>query len=167
MVACQPVSTNSTVRNAPLSPLSANADSAREILEDAAAVQEDSSRVVDTAALLNRCLGNTRLVERVLTKFRETGGADIHQLQLALESSDLERVVEIAHRFKGASGNIAATHLHELSARAERLGRETNGTELWDVLQRLHSEWLNFVHYSETFLAANGSTNYSRGATIR
>src|SRR5882724_922803 len=62
---------------------------------------------VDIMALLGRCLGNFELIMRGLARFRKTGSTDVEQLGRAINQSDFDAVVEIAHRFKGASGNIS------------------------------------------------------------
>ena len=68
---------------------------------------------VDFMSLLGRCLGNFKMVERVLTAFRESGLADLNQLHNAIEAADLKSAAEISHRFKGSAGNVSAVELHK------------------------------------------------------
>jgi HPt (histidine-containing phosphotransfer) domain-containing protein len=112
-------------------------------------------------SLLHRCLGNIKLVERVLAKFRETGSADLEQLEHALEQLDLPAVVEIAHRFKGAASNVSALGLYELAVQIERCGCDLNRAELSALLPQLRSEWKKFLRYSEAFVpTASASPGY-------
>lgn len=123
----------------------------REPMTPAQATSADSAAAVDVMALLGRCLGNIELVVRVLDRFRKTGCADLEQIERAVERSDYDAVVQIAHRFKGAAGNTSAPALHKIAAAMEQFGREQNGAELSTVLAQLRSEWENFIQYAEAF----------------
>ena len=114
---------------------------------------------VDVMALLGRCLGNIELVVRVLDRFRKTGCTDLEQLEQAVERSDYDAVVQIAHRFKGAAGNTSAPALHKIAAALEQRGRERNGAELCDALAQLRSEWEDFIRFAEAFAPAAGATS--------
>ena len=57
-------------------------------------------------ALLGRCLGNFKMVEKVLATFRETGLSELNQLEDAMNGSDYQAVEEISHRFKGSASNV-------------------------------------------------------------
>src|SRR6187401_2574889 len=105
------------------------------------------SPAVDFMGLLGRCLGNFKMVERVLGAFRDAGLADLQQLQGVLENSDLKTAAEIAHRFKGAAGNVSATQLHLCAKRMEVLALEGNGTELNLVFEQLQLEWVEFERF--------------------
>lgn len=111
---------------------------------------------VDLMAVLARCLGNIDLVVRVLSKFRNTGTADLAQIEMAIERSDFRAVAEIAHRFKGAAANVSASRLHVTATYLEELGREQNGAELRDVFNQLNAEWESFVRFAYAFAPAAG-----------
>ena len=111
---------------------------------------------VDMMALLGRCLGNFELIMRVMARFRKTGGADLEQLASAIDRSDFAAVVEIAHRFKGAAGNISAAGLHKITAGMEQLGRKQSGTELPELLAQLEVEWEKFLRYADAFAPPSG-----------
>jgi HPt (histidine-containing phosphotransfer) domain-containing protein len=118
---------------------------------------------IDLMALLGRCLGNIKMVERVLATFRATGKSDLDQLQQAIETSDFQAISEISHRFGGSASNISALKLRELLTQTERLGREQNTAELMAVLVRLQSEWEGFERYSRAFAPTAG--HVAPGAT--
>lgn len=106
---------------------------------------------VDVMALLGRCLGNFELIVRVLARFRMTGGTDLEQLGHAIERSDFAAVVEIAHRFKGAAGNISAGGLHRIAAGMEQFGQENNAAGLPGLLSQLRTEWQEFLKFADAF----------------
>ena len=112
---------------------------------------EEAAAAIDFMSLLGRCLGNFKIVERVLATFRETGLSDLNQLQSSLDALDFPAVVEIAHRFKGAASNVSASGLYELLMQAERLGHEQDFGGLTNVLVQLRTKWDNFLCFAEVF----------------
>ena len=113
---------------------------------------------VDIMALLGRCLGNFELIVRVLARFRKTGSTDLEQFALAIDRSDFVAFVEIAHRFKGAAGNISAAGLHKIATSMEQLGREQNAVELPGLLSQLQVEWEKFLRYADAFAPTVGAS---------
>ena len=112
---------------------------------------------VDIMALLGRCLGNFELIMRVLARFRKTGGADLEQLALAIGKSDFAAVVEIAHRFKGAAGNISAAGLRKIAAGMEQFARDKNSDPLPGLLSQLQVEWAAFLRFADAFAPPGGA----------
>jgi HPt (histidine-containing phosphotransfer) domain-containing protein len=113
---------------------------------------------VDIMALLGRCLGNFELIMRVLARFRKTGGTDLDQLGRVIDQSDFAAVVAIAHRFKGAAGNISAAGLHKIAAGLEQLGRDQNSAELPGQLAQLRAEWEEFLRFADAFAPPDGTS---------
>ena len=110
---------------------------------------------VDFMALLGRCLGNFKMLERVLKAFGESGLADLKQLQDAIETSDLKTAAEISHRFKGSAGNVSATELHKLAMQSEEFAREGNQGELRRAYEQLRIEWADFERFAQVFVPAS------------
>lgn len=111
---------------------------------------------VDIMALLGRCLGNFELIIRVLARFRKTGGTDLDHLGHAIERSDFAAVVAIAHRFKGAAGNVSAAGLQKIAAQMEQLSRDKNAAELPGLLSQLRVEWEEFLRFADAFAPPAG-----------
>lgn len=109
---------------------------------------------IDITSLLGRCLGNIDLIVRVLSSFRNAGRADFERLQHAVQRLDFDTVVEVAHRFKGAAGNVSAPGLRRIAMSMERLGRDRNGMALELALTQLRSEWDEFVRCADTVMPA-------------
>ena len=116
---------------------------------------------IDFASLLGRCLGNFKMVERVLAKFRDTGLSDLNQLQQAAEVANIPAVIEISHRFKGSASNVSALGLRDLLLQVESLGHDENAFELTNVISRLRSEWESFLRFAQVFAPKTNSE--SRG----
>lgn len=110
-----------------------------------------SAPAIDLASLLGRCLGNFKMVERVLSAFRSAGSSDLNQLQTAVEESNFAEIAEVAHRFKGSASNVSATVLQGLLAQVEQLGREQNPDSLPSLIEQLKAEWSSFENYARVF----------------
>lgn len=120
---------------------------------------DSPQEAVDMMALLGRCLGNFELIVRVLGRFRKTGATDLEQLGCAIEGSDFAAVVEIAHRFKGAAGNISAAGLHRIAAGMEQLAREQKADQLPELLSQLEAEWERFLRFADAFAPPVGASS--------
>lgn len=112
---------------------------------------------VDMMGLLGRCLGNFKMVERVLSTFRATGRSDLEQLERAIKAADFQATTDVSHRFQGAASNVSATRLRELLKRSERLAKEQNHTELLMLLGALQLEWDEFERQSQTLAPTSGN----------
>ena len=108
---------------------------------------ENGTPSVDFLSLLGRCLGNFKILERVLVKFHETGWSDLNQLQAAIEDSDFQLVVDVAHRFKGAASNVSAMVLTRILGEIEQYGVEQKPAELAAALEELRTAWHTFLQF--------------------
>ena len=106
---------------------------------------------VDINALLGRCMGSFKMVERVLSVFRESGLSDLAQLQSAIEIRDFKSTVEILHRFKGAASNVSATRLFGLLGAAEQFGHEKDTAQLTATLAEIEIEWAGYLRFTQVF----------------
>lgn len=122
-------------------------------LESLNDVRGDQS--VDLAGLLGRCLGNFKMVERVLSTFCGTGKSDMEQLQRAIQAADFQAAADISHRFQGAASNVSATKLRELLKRSERLAKEQNHEELLMILGMLQLAWDDFENKAKTLTSTS------------
>jgi HPt (histidine-containing phosphotransfer) domain-containing protein len=76
---------------------------------------------LDSDELLARCLGNADLVERVLTRFRQSIDHELEALERSVEATDTGDIARRAHRIKGTSLTVAAHRLNEHAQRLETL----------------------------------------------
>jgi HPt (histidine-containing phosphotransfer) domain-containing protein len=111
----------------------------------------DATPPVDFMALLARCLGNFKMVERVMAAFRDSAKSDFSLLQGAIEHGDFAAVVDISHRFKGTASNVSATGLVKHLIRAEASGREKDQPELTRILAALQLEMEALMRFAEAF----------------
>jgi PAS domain S-box-containing protein len=78
----------------------------------------------DRARLLNECMGDERLMQRLLEKFLETVPGLMQQIERAVDQCDGEALRGFAHTLKGASGSICAQNVSQLSRKLEFMGRD-------------------------------------------
>jgi HPt (histidine-containing phosphotransfer) domain-containing protein len=99
------------------------------------------SPALDVQELINRCMGNIELAERVLAKLQSRYEEDVLELERALSNKNGKLLASVAHRLKGAASNVAAHDLRESAARIEDSARK----ELFDAipaqLDVLRTQW--------------------------
>jgi len=83
-----------------------------------------STTTVDAEQLLQRCMGQVAIVERVLAQFGESAEDMLLQVEMGLERGDWEEVSRAAHSLKGAAAGISDESLRAAAARVEALARQ-------------------------------------------
>jgi HPt (histidine-containing phosphotransfer) domain-containing protein len=114
------------------------------------------SSPIDVRELLERCMGNIELAERVLAKVESQFEADIAELERAYAERNGKLMAGIAHRLKGSSSNVAAHDLQRCAAEIEELARRESLVEFPAQLEKLRGEWSRIKNASIVPLAASG-----------
>jgi HPt (histidine-containing phosphotransfer) domain-containing protein len=109
---------------------------------------------IDFHGLLDRCMGNLELAERVLAKFEERFELDLLELERHLSGEDPQHVVSIAHRIKGSSANVSAEGLRQIAAEIEQLGRSQQYAEIPARMERLRHEWSRYLNQTASLPSA-------------
>jgi PAS domain S-box-containing protein len=78
----------------------------------------------DRTALLEQCMGNEDLVQRLTSIFLETAPALLQEIEHAVSSADGDALRRSAHTLKGASGSLCAHRMFDESRKLELLGKE-------------------------------------------
>jgi PAS domain S-box-containing protein len=89
----------------------------------------------DRSACLERLGGDLELLHRILGVFLQDASQQMEVLERALAASDRPRIHALAHKLKGASGNIGALRLAELAGRLEAAAEreDTGNFAHWQV----------------------------------
>ena len=111
------------------------------------AIAELEPAPVDLPQLLNRCLGNRPLAERLLSNFGQRFEVDLSRLQQGMQANDSQLVAQVAHQLKGAAANLAAGGLQRISSEIEGKGRANRLDEVDGLLEQLRGEWLRFNEF--------------------
>jgi len=115
----------------------------------------EKPRPIDFEALLQRCMGNTKCVERVLTKFEDKARESLAQIRESLKTADANQIALFAHGLKGAAANLSAEPLREIASQLEKFAKSGNLEQVEDCLAKLHYEIEQFLDYLpqvETFI---------------
>jgi len=108
------------------------------------------SEVVNYQELVQRCLGNLALAERLLAKFQDRFEADLKELEKLVLARRGGEVAQVAHRMKGAAASMSASRLRELAARIEALGRADHNEDAISCLEQLRREWNEYRESAAT-----------------
>ena len=112
--------------------------------DDAAGALERGSsdaKAFDIDELVDRCMGNLELAERLLAMFQDRFETDLTELEKVFETGESGEIARVAHRIKGASASVSAQRLQELAARIEQLGRSGQSAAILPYLEQLRREW--------------------------
>jgi signal transduction histidine kinase/DNA-binding response OmpR family regulator len=84
---------------------------------------------IDTKSALRRTGGNRRRYEFLLGKFAESQAGAVEDIRAALAAGDVPTAERAAHSLKGAAGNLGATALADVAAKAEAAIKAGEGFE--------------------------------------
>lgn len=113
-----------------------------------ATVEFGAAAPLDFQQLLNRCLGNLPLAERLLCNFKQRFDIDLSRLQEGLQTNDSQLVARVAHQLKGAAANLAAGGLQRITAEIEVAARADRLDGVDVLIEQLQGEWQRFTEFS-------------------
>ncbi len=106
-----------------------------------------TSPSIDKDKLLERCMGNCALVEKLRIAFLSSLPCERDLLQDAIEICDLSSVARIAHKLRGTASNMCAIPLSEAAHQIEQVARNN---EIDLIAQR----WLDLNQHFEKLIEA-------------
>jgi HPt (histidine-containing phosphotransfer) domain-containing protein len=104
-----------------------------------------NERPIHFEDLVERCMGNLDLANRLLDQSQEILAEDLKQLEQSCSTGDTVEIPRLAHRLKGATANIGAYELSDVFARIETHGKAGETETLKLALLELESEWTRFL----------------------
>jgi HPt (histidine-containing phosphotransfer) domain-containing protein len=104
------------------------------------ALLDSDPEIINLKSLTARFLGNTDLLERVLSTFAETLDADLKSLEQALGTHDADSAAFLAHRIKGMAASIDARALWKTASVAEDCAKSKSLDQLAVSLTQLHCD---------------------------
>ena len=125
-------------------------DSITNQTEDTLAMENQEPVPIDYDSLLQRCVGNAGVMEKILNKFQEQVQQDMDKLTSSVRAADAEQITLLAHALKGAAGNLSAESLREVAAQLEQLGRSGDLEQAEEHCARLHQEVQRCLDYLST-----------------
>lgn len=117
-----------------------------------------SAPALDTAAGVDRMMGDAAMYLRILARFRSDYSGKVARLRIALASGDLTLAHRIVHTLKGAAAMIEARGLRMLALEAEQqLRAGTHADAL--LVDRLEAELARVLAQVDSMMAAQSANN--------
>ena len=99
------------------------------------------SDMIDLPDVLERVQDDKELLLELLDIFQEDFVGKRKALTQALQEKDAQKIKELAHSIKGASGNISAKAMHANCLKIEQMARENNLTQIESLLLDLNGQF--------------------------
>jgi signal transduction histidine kinase/CheY-like chemotaxis protein len=118
---------------------------------------------IDIVTGLQRVGGNKKLYKSLLLAFVDMHSQTVQQIRSALEGNEIEKAADLAHTYKGVSGNIGATALFSLTSELEQVIKQDRQSEINGLLNKLEEE-TNIMTHSIALLLGREKTVKNRGS---
>lgn len=109
---------------------------------------------IECNELLERCLGNSMLVQRVLKKFVDQVGTDLDLLITAIAGQDVTESIRLAHKVRGTSLSVSALEMSKIAHNIELLAETANEGDLLTLAVDLAKERGRVFDFLDTFCIA-------------
>jgi HPt (histidine-containing phosphotransfer) domain-containing protein len=107
---------------------------------------------IEIAALLKRCRGNQKLVDRLFSTFSVTIPEQLEAMDRALSAANAEELVRLAHSIKGAAANLDAAEMRGAAMGVEKLAEagelEAAGAEIQKLKDKVR-ECLGYIEQAK------------------
>lgn len=106
------------------------------------------SESIDLAGLIDRLDGDRGMANELLQMYQDGSGDDIEKIRDAVASKDPEMIDRTAHRLKGSSLSVSATHVAERALQLEMMGKDNELEQVDETFEQLssaHSEALEWI----------------------
>ncbi|MGD0463953.1 MAG: response regulator [Tepidisphaeraceae bacterium] len=100
----------------------------------------EETLAVDFNALRRRCLGNRKLAAKALETFAATIGSYVQDLVRNLQKGDAKSAATLAHKIKGAAGNVSAQQVLRIASELEDLSKKDALSQTERAIAELHAE---------------------------
>jgi HPt (histidine-containing phosphotransfer) domain-containing protein len=98
-------------------------------------------QTVDLERIRTICMGDEEFMQELIGIYLDDAPTQLEILREAVAAADSKRTSSVAHRLKGASGNVGAERLSELCQKLEALGRNGEPAGFGAVFGELDTEF--------------------------
>jgi HPt (histidine-containing phosphotransfer) domain-containing protein len=109
-----------------------------------------SSDPVDYFSLVNRCMGNSKLADKLLGKFRDAVVQDLARLKESVAAGDGRLLARQAHTLKGGAANLSVEAVRAIAADLEHLGKQADLSTAEAKIEQLKLEIDRCVAYIDS-----------------
>jgi HPt (histidine-containing phosphotransfer) domain-containing protein len=95
---------------------------------------------IDIESLRRRCLGNRRLAAKAMEMFGSSIGSLVDELANHLEANDASAAAAVAHKIRGAAGNVSAEPVRRIAGAMEDLAKHDSIAQAQAAVAGLRDE---------------------------
>ena len=99
------------------------------------------SEIIDLKDFMERVQDDKELLVELLDIFQEDFVSKRQVLGEAVKTNDLNKIKEVAHGLKGASGNISAKEMHTNFLKLEELAKNSDFNQMPALLQNIDGQF--------------------------
>jgi len=99
------------------------------------------SEIIDLKDFMERVQDDKELLVELLDIFQEDFAGKRQALGEALKTNDINKIKEVAHSLKGASGNISAKEMHANFLKMEQLAKSNDLSQMPGLLQNIDTQF--------------------------
>ena len=100
-------------------------------------LKDESVPMIELQKLVDRCLGELDLVDKLINRFKGSLQDSSEKLQQAMDLRDFVELAQGAHRLRGEAANLNATRITKLALKLETAAREEDDRASQDCLNEL------------------------------
>ena len=97
--------------------------------------------IIDLQEVLDRVQDDKELLLELLDIFQEDFVGKRQYLTEAVKNNDIQKIKELAHSLKGASGNISAKPMHANCLKIEQMARDNDISQIGLMLAELDRQF--------------------------
>jgi signal transduction histidine kinase/CheY-like chemotaxis protein/HPt (histidine-containing phosphotransfer) domain-containing protein len=95
---------------------------------------------IDIESLRRRCLGNRRLAAKAMEMFGSSIGSLVDELANHLQANDASAAAAVAHKIRGAAGNVSAESVRRIAGAMEELAKQDSIAQAQAAVAGLRDE---------------------------
>ena len=106
------------------------------------------STPIDVLSILERCMHDARVVERILQTFRHQVPLTMGNLRRQIDAGVTTEVARLAHSVKGASANISADALRDAACQLEQLAKSATldgASSYFDAIEKELARCMDYM----------------------
>jgi len=110
----------------------------------------DNDQDNDIDQSLSTVGGDVNLLIELNTIFKKDYQEQLDSLKKAVEENDFEQIIKVAHRFKGALGNLGSLKGYEIAKKIEFKGRDNDESEIKELIEELEFQIQKIINFIDS-----------------
>ncbi len=115
------------------------------------------SEIIDLKDFMERVQDDKELLVELLDIFQEDFVGKRQALGEAVKANDVNKIKEVAHSLKGASGNISAKEMHANFLKMEQFAKSNDFNQIPGLLQNIDGQFEQIKQFALKFKQESAS----------